>query len=402
MATDDDARFAAARDAFLAGTAHLQAGRDAEAVQALERSLALLPGRTSTLLNLGIARRRLGRAQQALDALEAVVQAEPHDADAWFHHGHALVECGRAAEGLASLQRAVAIAPGHRAARFDAAVLLARAQRTAEAQAMLAPLLEAEPPDAAAWSLHGRLLRDEGRDEAAAAAFQRAIYAGADGAMNGWFLAALRGGDGAPPVAPAGYVQALFDDYAEDFESHLLGALRYRGHLAVAEAAAALRPGGRWRSVLDLGCGTGLVGAALRAQADMLTGVDLSGTMVERARRRGVYDTLAQADVAGHLQASAARHDLVVAADVFIYIGDLDAVFAGVRRVLEPGGGFVFSVEAGTGDGFVLRPSLRYAHGEAYLRRLAAQHGFAVRSVAPLALREEQRVPVEGLVVALA
>ena len=92
---------------------------------------------------------------------------------------------------------------------------------------------------------------------------------------------------------------------------------------------------------------------------------------------------------------------LVVAADVLIYIGALDAVFAGVRRVLTPGAAFVFSVEEGTGEGFTLRPSLRYAHGEAYLRRLAAEHGFSVRSLARLALREEQRVPVAGMVVAL-
>jgi predicted TPR repeat methyltransferase len=397
----DDASFAAARDAFLEGVGHLEAGRNGDAVRCFEASLALVPGRASTLVNLGIARRRLGQPDAALQALDAAVQAAPDDADAWFQHGHALAECGRADAALDSLRRAMDLAPGERAARFDAAVLLARAARTAEAQALLAPLLEVEPADAAAWSLHGRLLRDEGRDEAAAAAFQRAIYAGADGVTNRWFLAALRGDADAPEVAPAGYVQALFDDYAEDFEPHLLSTLRYRGHLAVAEAATALRNGPRWRSVLDLGCGTGLVGAALRPAADAVAGVDLSQTMVARARRRGVYDTLEQGDVVAHLGATGARHDLVVAADVFIYIGALEAVFAGVRRVLAPGGAFVFSVEEGTGDGFTLRPSLRYAHGEGYLRRLAAAHGFAVRSLERLALREEQRVPVAGMVLAL-
>jgi predicted TPR repeat methyltransferase len=396
-----DDRFAAARDAFLQGVQHLEAGRDADAARCLEASLALLPGRASTLVNLGIARRRLGEPQRAVEALAAAVQAAPGDADAWFQQGHALAEAGRPQEAIDSLRRAMDLAPAGRAARFDAAVLLARANRTAEAQALLAPLLDAEPADAAAWSLHGRLLRDEGRDEAAASAFQRAIYAGADGVTNRWFLAALRGDADAPDVAPAGYVQALFDDYAEDFEPHLLTTLRYRGHLAVAEAATAQRSGPRWRSVLDLGCGTGLVGAALRLAADVITGVDLSQTMVERARRRGVYDCLEQADVVAHLQAGGAQHDLVVAADVFIYIGALEAVFAGVRRVLAPGGSFVFSVEDGAGAGFTLRPSLRYAHGEAYLRRLAATHGFVVRSVARLALREEQRVPVAGMVVAL-
>jgi predicted TPR repeat methyltransferase len=82
-------------------------------------------------------------------------------------------------------------------------------------------------------------------------------------------------------------------------------------------------------------------------------------------------------------------------------VGDLDPVFAGVRRVLTAGGVFAFSVEATTNTGYVLQQSMRYAHSEAYLRKLAAAHGFEVLGVVPTVLREDQQRPIAGLVITL-
>ena len=92
----------------------------------------------------------------------------------------------------------------------------------------------------------------------------------------------------------------------------------------------------------------------------------------------------------------------MVAADVFIYLGDLAGVFDGVRRVLLPGGLFAFSVEAAaSGATWVLQPSLHYAHGESYLRALAAAHGLSVRACERGVLRLDQRRDVVGLYVVL-
>jgi predicted TPR repeat methyltransferase len=73
-------------------------------------------------------------------------------------------------------------------------------------------------------------------------------------------------------------------------------------------------------------------------------------------------------------------------------------VVAGAARALQPGGEFCFTVEVHDGPGdWVLRPSLRYAHGEGYIRMLAGQHGFSVRRTARHPLRLDQGHPVEGL-----
>jgi len=136
--------------------------------------------------------------------------------------------------------------------------------------------------------------------------------------------------------------------------------------------------------------------------ADRLDGVDLSSRMLEHARRLGLYRELVHADIARHLQATEHRYDLVLAADVFIYVGDLSAVFAGAQRVLEDGGVFCFSVEvAGDDQAFHLLPSLRFAHSERYLRALADRHGFETLQFLRRPLREDQRRPVPGLYVYL-
>jgi predicted TPR repeat methyltransferase len=433
--------FARARQLFLDGVDHYEAGRYAEAEAALLGSLAVLPGRPSTLMNLGATRLALGRAGEALPDLQASLAAEPDNVQSWCHLGAALIALGHHAQALQAWDRALSLEPALPAARFHRAMTLGLMQQHAQALETLQPLLQSrDPASAPAWLLAGQalqnlgrhadalepyqnavglapalpraavllgqLLHSLGRSEEAMATHAAALTRGVDVELHRYLLAALRGED-APPASPAGYVRALFDPYAEDFEHHLLDALHYRGHQAVVDAAIRAAQGRIWESVLDLGCGTGLCGRLIRSQARQLTGVDLSPTMVESARRSGAYDRLLQTDVALHLAHSDARHDLLLAADVFIYIGALGPVMAGATRVLQPGGLFCFTVETlsdgevVSGDGFVLRRSLRYAHDTGALASLAAQHGLQWVDAQPVVLREEQRQPIAGAVITL-
>jgi len=219
---------------------------------------------------------------------------------------------------------------------------------------------------------------------------------GADAETSRFFMASLGAGAG-PSAAPRAYVQALFDDYADSFDEHLVDVLGYQAHRQLVTPLAGLqsRP---FDAALDLGCGTGLCGPLLRPIARQLEGVDLSQPMLDRAAARGVYDRLVCADLVEHLQRTASRHDLVVAADVFIYVGELDTVFAGVVRVLRPGGVFCFSVEHAEDDRPVaLNAQLRYAHSLPYLQGLAQFHGLRLlRSVAE-PIRKDRTQTIPGL-----
>jgi predicted TPR repeat methyltransferase len=153
--------------------------------------------------------------------------------------------------------------------------------------------------------------------------------------------------------------------------------------------------------VLDLGCGTGLCGPLLRPLARTLVGVDLSPKMLAKARERGGYDELVCAELAAYLAGQPQRFDVGVAADVFVYIGDLVDVFTGMCTVLRSGGLFGFSVEAGGETDFVLQPTHRFAHSLGYLRRLADAHEFAIASVESRVIRKDRDTDVSGHLVVM-
>lgn len=389
----DEPTFEQAREHFVAGLAHLNAGRLAQAEACFENALALVPGRPSALTNLGAVRLMRGRPADAVAPLEQAVRAEPGSLEAWAQLGLARARLGRDEPAVAAFDRALALQPEHAAVRFETAAALGRLGRPAEALPHLDAALALRADDAGAWTMRGHLLRELGRGDEAAAAYERAIALGGDGALNRFFLAGVRG-DAPVPRPPEAYVRSLFDGYADEFDAHLVDRLRYTGHERVA--ALLRRSARRFRAVLDLGCGTGLVAPLLADVAERIDGVDLSPPMIERARSRGLYTRLDAGDLVEVLQRSDERYDAVVAADVFIYVGDLDAVFAGVRRVTDRGALFAFSVERTDAEGTVLRPSLRFAHGERGVRSLAARHGFAVRTVEDGPIRNDQRRPVEA------
>jgi predicted TPR repeat methyltransferase len=214
---------------------------------------------------------------------------------------------------------------------------------------------------------------------------------------------ALLGAVAQQPGLPGAYVAAVFDGYAPRFEASLLQALDYRVPAELADLVAAT-PGaaGGCGRVLDLGCGTGLAGERLRARAAWLEGVDLSARMVEVARRKALYDELAVEDACAFLALRPRRYDLIVAADVLVYFGDLAGILACVGAALADGGRFAFSVEAADGDGFRLTPGQRYAHSEGYLRGSLAAAGFDLLELRARACRLEGGRPVPGLLAVAA
>jgi len=202
------------------------------------------------------------------------------------------------------------------------------------------------------------------------------------------------------------YVRVLFDQYALRFDDTLTNKLSYRGpellRNAVTRACAAAERPLHFNSVLDLGCGTGLGGAAFRPLAARLTGMDLSPLMVEQARGKGLYDALDVADIPEFLKGqkeSGAQHDLVLAADVFIYLTDLVDIIADSADVLETRGLLAFTVETHDGEGIALGKKLRYAHGEAYVRAALTSAGLRLLLIEPASTRNEGGATVPGFVV---
>jgi len=411
--------------------------RHEEALASFERALALQPAYPLALVNRGNALRKLGRPGEAVASYDAALAIAPQSLDALCNRGVALQLLGDAEAALDSFGRALTLQPDHAPSYAGAAVALQQAGMYEQAREAYRNALELHPDDAEGWCNHGTLMQRLGEHEealasceralriapgsprvhlqrghalralgeqgAAIGAYRDALSCGADAASVAYLLAAL-GSGAAPSAPPPQYVAALFDQYAFDFDHHLQQVLAYRAPQLLIAALAPHVPAQRG-AVLDLGCGTGLCGPLLRPYAATLAGADLSARMLEQAARHGLYDELACADLvtflAGRPAGSAA---LAVAADVFVYVGELAPAFAAARGALRTGGLFALTVEALDDEepgGFRLRPSGRYAHGRAYVETLVATHGFTVRAMTRDVLRQDAGSDVAGWIVVL-
>ena len=240
-----------------------------------------------------------------------------------------------------------------------------------------------------------------GRREAAVAAYRAALAIDPRDPGGVAIRLAVLGAGEAPAAAPPAYVATLFDQTAERFEDILVDGLGY-GVPAMLPGLLDRAGAGRAARLLDLGCGTGLVAEHLADRADHLTGCDLSEEMVARAWDKALYDALYVAEAVAFLESGEeAPFDLIVAADVLPYLGDLDALLAGVAAGLSPGGVFAASTESLPQEsverrGWALGPRHRYAHAPGYVAGRLAAHGMAAIETAPITVREEDGAPVPG------
>ncbi len=375
-------------------------GRHGETKDCYRRAIALRPGIAAAHYNLGRAHEDAGEPVEAARCYRQALSIDPAQSHAWLNLGGIAAQLGDANSAMDAFRRALALRPGYPPAHNNLGTVL---RSTGNIEAAIASFREAirlDPGYAEAHQNLGSALWQAGRTGEATAAFEEALRLDPAYDTARFNLAALRGDN--PSRPPAGVIRSLFDDYAYRFDAHLVENLEYRVPERLAAEIAALRGASASLEVLDLGCGTGLFGAAAGRLANRLTGVDLSARMLDRARARGGYDRLVAADIESFLcDEPAERYDLVAAADVFVYIGNLDGIFAQTSRVLRRCGLFAFSVEslAGPGpEGYRLQSTGRYAHAATHLRMLAGRHGFEERLWAATPIRKQRGAPVPGWV----
>ncbi|WP_049734380.1 class I SAM-dependent DNA methyltransferase [Rhizobium ecuadorense] len=287
--------------------------------------------------------------------------------------------------------------------RADYARMLDEGGEPEAAAELMEQALELVPGWAAGWYRLASYREKAGRGEAAIEAYRNTLALDPEDIFGAALKLALLGDAATPDRPPSRYVERLFDDYADRFESALVEKLDYTVPQKLAALVAST--GRHYECAVDLGCGTGLLGPEIHGRVSRLEGFDLSQNMLAKAAEKRVYDHLAQADLSLapdlsglFVGAGRGRADLVTAADVLMYLGNLESVFAIIEDLAASGADLAFSVEdAGEGDGFHLAPSLRYAHSETYVKMLLARHGFDILDIVKTVIRKDGGKPVAGI-----
>src|SRR5262245_22762095 len=348
-------------DAIARAEAFIAAGQPQRGVELLREALSSGRGGLMTRLALGRAHLAAGNIDDALRELRATSELAPGIADAALALGQALMAAGHLPAAVAEFERAARLDPEFPAARY----------------ALGLAWLEAGEPDRA-----GEILSTlDGTTVEAEAKQKLALARG------------MKTADRSPP----GYVRHLFDQFSADYDTRMLDQLSYRAHLILRELANLMLPGVSGLDIMDLGCGTGLTGAAFADLAHCLDGVDLSPRMIEQARARGIYHHLTVSDLETTLAEDGPSYALLLAADTLVYIGDLGPTFRGAQRRLKPGGFLLFTLEKKEEQGYELGPKRRFRHSEDYVRQQAAQSHLDVMGLLQCTPRLDAKVPIEGL-----
>jgi predicted TPR repeat methyltransferase len=309
---------------------------------------------------LGRALIATGNATAAVEALREASLLSPNTPEIVLAFGEALAASGALPTAIAEFQRAVRLMPDDGRPHWQIALLWLAAG-------------EADKAEAAARTATELGGADERQLQTLATAAER-------------MRSAAR--------ADAGYVRHLFDQFAADYDTRMRGRLGYAAPGILRDLASFLIDPTAKHDALDLGCGTGLSGIAFKPIARKLIGVDLSPKMLAKARELAIYDGLLEGDVEAPPQGAEGPFDLVVAADVLVYLGDLQALFAAVRARVKGDGLWLFTTEKSEAADFALGEKRRYRHSESYLRKLADAQGFDVASLVECVTRYEAGIAV--------
>jgi predicted TPR repeat methyltransferase len=353
------------------GNVLVESARPVDAVDAYRAAVEAQPEAAGTWANLASLLRRLGRLDDAEHAARRAVGAAADDPHAHFTLARILIEAGDVHGGLHAHARGVTLAPRDVVGREEVLRSLAVLGHRDEAAVLWGEWLQERPDDPIAQHHYAACV---GR---------------------------------APPRATDDYVASVFDDFAASFDAKLARLLYRAPELVVRALTERLGSESDWGTVADLGCGTGLVGVLLRPRTGRLVGVDLSAGMLERARRRAVYDELVRDNLLSFLHAQRTSFDVAVAADVLCYFGVLDDVITAAAAALRPGGVLVFTVESLDSEAaerpddrpadWSLALTGRYAHTPHYVE--AAMSAFDDVVIERCELRTEAGRPVSGLLV---
>ncbi|MDU9047625.1 MAG: tetratricopeptide repeat protein [Candidatus Electrothrix sp. Rat3] len=375
-------------------------GEVAEAIEGYGKILAQFPDADVVLYNQGLALFDSERYDEAVAVFSRAAELRRDDADTWYNLGLALKKEQRHSEATDAYKQALALQPDDPDILFNLANCCRESGDREEAAVYYARLLELEPDNVSALNNFAYLCHLRHDNAQAEQLYLRLLALQPEHPGTRHMLAALTGKfTGTPENA---YVRDLFDQYSDSFEQSLVGKLGYCVPELLFELAFRTFPvqGIQSRRIykhcLDLGCGTGLAGKLFSTCCQRLSGVDLSEKMIARAAEKGIYDRLVADDVVHFLCEDGQQYDLLVAADLFTYLADLEPLLHAAFQRTAAGGIFIFSTEHGEKHQWQVRQTGRFAHRPEYVVEVAQRSGWQLVTSEEADLRREEDAWIRG------
>ena len=363
-------------------------GKLDEAIASYNKALSLKPDYAEAYYNMANALKDQGKLDEAIASYTKALSLKPDYADASYNMGNALQEQGKLDEAIQAYNNALSLKPDYAEAYRNMGATLEEKGKLDEAIEAYNKALSIKPDYAEAYKNIGNALKEKGKLDEAVDAFNKALSLQPDYAEASHLLSSLTGKT--TKSAPTEYVENMFDRYASKFDQSLVVDLSYDIPAVVTQLAIKKHGSCSLGSILDLGCGTGLIGEQIRTHCTYLEGIDLSRKMLELAKSKNVYDKLGHSDIVGYLSNAELNFDYFIATDVFIYVGELSDVFRLIKARNKKPGKLIFSTEHTKEEGFHLEKSGRYSHSKSYIEGLCREFKFTISHFSETNLRKEK------------
>ena len=369
-------------------------GRLKEAEVSYKKAIELKPDYAEAHSNLAIILKEQSRLKEAEACYRQAIKLKPDYAEAHYNMGNTLKELGRLEEAEACYKKAIKLKPDYVKAYNNLGVMLQEQGKLDEAEVSYKKAITLKPDYADFYANLGNTLRDQDKLLEAKLNYKKAIELKSDSKKFKHIFDALTGKT--TNFAPREYVEVLFDNYAINFENSLVNKLEYKIPNKIVEMIVAKNPNIQLGSVLDLGCGTGLIGDEIKKYCSNLEGVDLSKLMLEKASAKNIYDKLEHQDIVEYLSTEDLDFNYFISSDVFVYVGNLSEIFRLIKSRNKSKGKFVFSTEHTDRDGFFLEQTGRYSHSKKYIESLCNKFGYKLSHFEVVNLRKNKNKFIIG------
>lgn len=400
----------------------LALGRIKDSEISYRKAITLKPDYAKAYSNLGVILQEIGRLKEAEECHRKAIKLRTDFAEDYYNLGDTLKELGRLEETEKCYRQAITLKPDYVEAHNNLGVLLEEFERLDEADACYRKTILINPNFAEAHNNLGVILNKRGLLEEAELSYRKAIilkpaFANFHYNLGGLLIklnkleeakiclekaielkpnyseakhifSALTGKT--TNSAPREYIENLFNNYAINFDHSLIDKLDYKAPKRIAEIIVDKNPNIKLGSVLDMGCGTGLLGEEIRKYCSNLEGIDLSKAMLEKARAKNKYDKLKHIDIVKYLSTENLNFNYFISTDVFVYLGELSEIFQLIKSRNKSKSKFIFSTEHTNKDGFVLEKSGKYVHSKKYIESLCEEFGYKLSYFEKINLRKHK------------